>query len=115
MGFQDDNISAEIHDADILPMSAGSCRRGSANSPLPNGARFVLGIWYGWWKKSGDHQLRFVVEIPLFTWVLYIQTGVVWDFWTINSTWELESQLLSKQELGIEKNLATIFCCPCFK
>ena len=43
MGFQDDNISAEIHDADILPMSAGSCRRGSADSPLPNGARFFRG------------------------------------------------------------------------
>ena len=27
---KDDNISAEIHDADILPMSAGSCRRGLA-------------------------------------------------------------------------------------
>ena len=36
MGFQDDNISAEIHDADILPMSGNSsCRRGLADSPRP--------------------------------------------------------------------------------
>jgi len=31
---EDDNISAEIHDADILPMSAGSCRRLTVGPPL---------------------------------------------------------------------------------
>ena len=55
----------------------------------------TLQLWrenwtYCWWKKSGVHQLRLVVEIPLFTRVLfiyiYISQVVVWDFWTINSS-----------------------------
>jgi len=39
-------------------------------------------------QKSGDHQLRLVVEIPLFTKKSYIQTVLVWDFWTINCIWD---------------------------
>ena len=31
-------------------------------------------------QKSGEHQLRLVVEIPSFTGFSYIQTVVVWDF-----------------------------------
>ena len=43
-----------------------------------------LSLCYCWWLKSGVHQLRLVVEIPWFSWVLCIQTVVVSDFWTIN-------------------------------
>ena len=30
---------------------------------------FLAGFSGYCWKKSGDHQLRLVVEIPLFTWL----------------------------------------------
>ena len=35
--------------------------------------------WYCWWLKSGDHRLRLVVGIPLFT-RFYASQVVVWDF-----------------------------------
>ena len=47
---------------------------------------------YSWWKKSGIHQMRLVVY-PITFKVLYIQTLVVWDFWTINDV-SLEKVLL---------------------
>ena len=47
-----------------------------------------IGFWvaemdgsYCWWLKSGDHQLRLVVEIPLFTTgFLHPTGGWPWDF-----------------------------------
>ena len=35
--------------------------------------------------KSGVHQLRLVVEIPLFIYKVLAPSQVVQDFWTINS------------------------------
>ena len=49
------------------------------NQQLEKLHAFLVESWYCWWLKSGDHQLRLVVEIPLFT-RFYASQVVVWDF-----------------------------------
>ncbi len=51
----------------------------------PRGA-FFLKSPYCWWLKSGLHQLRLVVEIPLFTRDLYIHPRWLFGISSINST-----------------------------
>ena len=66
-------------------------------------------------QKSGKHQLR-LVGFPIIHKVLYIQTVVVWDFWTINSS-EIktyEPQVVKKIS-SIERNKSKNPRCHCCK